>query len=275
MKILDIKYRCLHPSCVVNCREGAISLDEQTFNKLKAYYEDEATFRSPRGSCRLGFSQPYKAVEVSEYAGDDDEQAQDPRERGVEDPIALLMDEHQEILKKLDKVDAHIRKRDVDGLWVSTCDLENAINMHSLHKEEEVLFPIIGTVVPLGEGLVTIMREDHRELMSLLHKFRISLVNDEIQNGIATSILVNLRTHIRKEDKEFFTLINKHLTDDLRTSLVRDFRASAAKYVLLEPGDRLKAREELADVTKARHEFDREASEAVELARASASGCCH
>lgn len=275
MKTLDIKYRCLHPSCVVNCREGVIALDEETYRKLKAYYEDETTFRSPRGYCRLGFSQPYKAVEISEYAQGGDAQAQDPGERGVEDPIALLMDEHQVILQKLDKVDAHMRKRDVDGLWAATRDLENAINIHSLHKEEHVLFPIIGTVVPLGDGLVAIMKEDHRELMGLLHKFRISLVNDEIQDGIATSIIVNLRTHIRKEDKEFFSLINKHLTDDLRRSLVRDFKESVAKYVVLDVEDRLKAREELADVTKARAEFDREASEAVEMARASASGCCH
>ena len=272
---LEIKYRCMHPSCVVNCREGVLAMGTELYRELSDACGEPDMFKSPRDACRLGFSQKFKALSVVKTTGDDStrgEEALGP----AEGPIKILMEEHRKVLGKLDEIEGHMRRRDVDALWVATAELENEIMHHSVHKEEEVLFPLLNDILPFAEGLVTVVKEDHRELVTLLHSFRNALVDGDILDGIGLSMLVNLRSHIRKEDEEFFLLIDGSLDGQRRETILEGMRKVDGSFRPMEPGDRKALRERSGREKRMRH--DEAAAAAREEAQADASsggGCCH
>lgn len=216
---LEIRYRCLHPSCVVNCREGVIAVDEQFFKELSAHYEEEDMFRSPRGFCRLGFSQPYQVLTLAPLV--DEEPVQLDPELEDADPIGILMAEHRDILGMLEKLENLVRKRDAPALWEYTAELENVLMIHSGLKEEEVLFPAIRSIMELSDVLVTIIKEDHREILSLLHNFRTALQEGDLIDGCIRSMVVSLRSHIRKENYEFFDIVDKGIPAELKFSILK------------------------------------------------------
>lgn len=216
---LEIKYRCLHPSCVVNCREGVIAIDEEVFKDLSSHYEEEGMFRSPRGLCRLGFSQPYQVLKLETLV--EEEPVELDPELDDADPIGILMAEHREILGMLEKLEALIRKRDAPALWEYTAEVENVLMIHSGLKEEEVLFPAIKSVMELSDVLVTIIKEDHREILSLLHNFRQALQEGDLIDGCLRSMIVSLRSHIRKENYEFFDIVDKGIPAELKLSIIK------------------------------------------------------
>lgn len=273
MHMLNVKYRCLNPSCVVNCREGVLSLDEETIQRLRSFYEEDNLIKSPRGACRMGYSQKFEIISVEDpsMAGAVAPADFSPEALGLDDPIGALTAEHQIVLKKLDDIENQIRRRDMDGLWVSTIELENEVRLHSIQKEEEILFPLLSDLIPLGEGLVNIVNEDHVELANLIHSFRDALADEMILDGIGHSIIGNLRSHIRKEDEEFFVLINKCLDGETRKRLLVDFKKADEAFVPVKPGERPKGVEK----SKERQKYEEEAAKALEEARESASGCCH
>lgn len=269
-QMLEIKYRCMHPSCCVNCREGLIGIEEDLFNELSSQYEEKELFRSPRGICRLGFSQPFKVIRMSNKAEAAPEQAAVAPET---DPIAILMAEHKAILGKLEGIEDQVRKRDVDGLWVSTADIENALIIHSAKKEEEVLFPALSDLMPLGQGLVSIIKEDHREILSLLHAFRSALEDGDILDGLIRSMTVSLRSHIRKEDYEFFELVNKCLTDDIRKTMFDGMKKIDETHVTIVAGDRLKLTAERKAAKEKRDMLDESILAVRDLVNV--DSCCH
>lgn len=259
---LDVKYRCMHPSCCVNCREGLLSMDEAFFNELKAVYQESDLFRSPRGVCRMGFNQPFRVLklETSAQSNAQEEILSDA------DPIGLLIAEHVEVIKKLDQIEDQVNRRDIDALWISTAELENDIIIHSGLKEEEVLFPALRDLVPLAETLVAIIKEDHREVLSLLHNFRSALEEDEILDSIITSMIVSLKSHIRKEDAEFFETVNRYLDNDLRSGLIQGFKDVADRHIPIVAGERRKLKNEK------RKDYDDQVAELREMTN---SSCCH
>lgn len=268
---IEIRYRCMHPSCCVNCREGYLRMSEELFNELSAAYEDPELFRSPKGACRIGFNQPYRIIKFQKLSEDASGAFNEKRGAFSEDPIFLLMEDHQEIIKRLDNLETAIRTRDIDTLWQATCVLENHINLHSACKEENVLFPIIKDHLPLGEGLIQIMNEDHSEILSLLHSFRNALEDGTILDGIIISMTVSLKSHIRKEDNEFFKLIEEHLNEELSVKLVEGFRKIEAEFVPLEPGDREKLQELKKEERAKRAHMD---EEIMALKQNSMDSCC-
>ena len=242
-KILKIKYRCQHPSCQIKiCREGEITIEESKFQELLSAYEEDDIFKSPKGICRLGFSQPFKIIQEEE----------EEAEEGVESPIEILKKEHKEVLKLLETMEDQIRKRDIEGLWVTSARVEDEIMLHSVEKEEGVLFPIIKKVAPFIEGHLMIMHEDHQELMAFLHSFREGLQEDDILDGVAYSVISNLRSHIRKEDNEFFDEVDRLLDKDMKKKLLEGMKIMEERHVHIEPGDRHAIDEEEA---KRRREF--------------------
>ncbi|MBI5902665.1 MAG: hemerythrin domain-containing protein [Deltaproteobacteria bacterium] len=248
-QMIEVKYRCQREACCVNCKEGFIKMSEELFNDLASGFEGREFFKSPRDACRLGFTQTYKVVKIDKLDSTGAEKA--AKGPAVENPISLLKDDHQEILKKLAIVEWHLTKRDVDGLWQSTCDLKNHLLLHSAKKEEEVLFPIMKDLIPIGDGLVAIMHEDHSEVLSLLHAFRESLEDGTILDSIIVSTMVGLKSHIRKEDYEFFTLLEKSLDDELSARIIEGMKKVEAEFVPIEPGDRKKlAKEKQAERNK-------------------------
>ncbi|HEY4705889.1 MAG TPA: hemerythrin domain-containing protein [Thermodesulfobacteriota bacterium] len=244
-QMLEIKYECQHKSCYVNCREGILCLEEGLFGDLSAAFPEEGIFRSPKGVCRMGFSQPFKVVRLQKLGAGQLEEASsalDPKDH----PLLLLVEEHKAINRALEKVEEHIRKRDMDGLWVSTKELENDLVLHSGVKEEEVLFGLSKGLLPFGETLVDIIKEEHREIISLLHNFRAALEINELNDGIIDSVVVSLRSHIRKEDQEFFEIIDKCLNDELRLRITQGMREVEASFVRAEAGVRKVNKERMA-----------------------------
>ncbi|MBI5491613.1 MAG: hemerythrin domain-containing protein [Deltaproteobacteria bacterium] len=265
---LEIKYKCMNPSCCVNCREGVISLDEALFNELKAACEDPEVFRSPKGMCRKGYSQQFKVIKLDHVSGDAAEDAAPSEEELASDPIGILMTEHVSILENMSRIEELMKRRDMDALWKETAALENKLIIHSGLKEEQVLFPLINESMPLGEGLIAIMKEDHREIVSLLHNFRTALEEDDIMDGIIRSMFVSLKGHIRKEDLEFFALVNKFLSGELKAKLIEGYDRVVKSHAPFVAGERKRRKK-----TISKEIFDEQILALQEMNVD--SGCCH
>ena len=248
-KLLRVKYQCQHPSCQVFCKRGELMLEEEELAELSEVLEGKDIFRSPRHICRMGFSQPFKALSVTELVeGSVAEEGAALSPEDANDVVSILKREHQEVLNNLEIIEGAVRKRDINLLWKATCDVQNEIMLHSLKKEEEVLFPYVAKKVPAGPAYIQIVLEDHKEFVTLLQAFRNSLHLGEILDGIISSIIVNLRNHIAKEDKELFTMVDEHLSDGDKKAVLKGFAKIDAEFVPIEAGD-IKA--ELSDELKA------------------------
>ncbi len=287
---LHIKYKCMHPSCVVNCRDGDIDVEEEYFKELAAAYEGEDVFKSPQGICRMGFPQKFKVVSLEKGSASGELPAPDQvvhetkpnagstRGAGSDDPIEILMAEHKLVLKTLDEIEAQVRRRDVEALWVLTAELINEVTLHSLKKEEEVLFPLIGDLIPFAEGLIAIVKEDHAEFMNLLCSFRLGLEVGDITDGIINSTIVNLRNHIRKENEEFFPLVSSRLDTDIKKRILEGMQKLDESFVPMKTGEISIEKAKQTEAAKKRRLFEDEAAaarEATQADAASGGGCCH
>ena len=270
-KVLEIKYTCHHSSCVVHCKNGILFLTESEYAQLGDSYKETRYFKSPRHACRMGYSQQFEALSV-EVAEDENALGErgelSPVDNPQTDPIAALILEHQKILAMADKVDEILIKRNIDELWVSTAELDNLLQLHSGIKEEEILFPALRGLVPFGEGLVACINEDHREIISLIYSFREALRDGTINDKIIGSALVALRSHVRKEDNEFFEFVRKYITEEMKESLMKGMGHAEHSFIPAEPGER-KPDEEKA-VERAR--FHEKAVASKEIA---CDSCCH
>ncbi len=266
-KILEVTYQCLHSSCVVNCKNGELFMPEDLLEASTS--EDKTIFKSPRGFCRLGFSQPFKVMDVEE-ARDTDVEDEMPTEgsKTAADPISTLVKEHELVLKKVEAVEAHLDERDIEGLWISTCDLDNILHLHGAIKEEDVLFPALLGLVPFGEGLVACINEDHREIVTLIHSFREALTDGNINDKIIGSAIVALRSHIRKEDNEFYEFIKKYISEDMKKSIMAKMEQAEQTFVPKESGER-KLDEQKASERALHHEH------LSAVRESSLDTCCH
>ena len=235
---LRIKYRCQHPDCQIkSCRTGEIEVDETEFAEMSSASGDKTLFKSPRGICRLGFAQTFKALEVmkvSEIPADADIET-DAEEIN---PISILREEHQRVLRRLDVIEDMILRRDINGLWIALAEVENDIVLHSIRKEEGVLFPLLIKLDPMNDKYIDIIKEDHRELMELLHSVRNAMCEDEIPDNVLRSALSNLRSHISKEDEEFFYMVEECLDSDSRRFLLEEMSRAEESHVVITAGER-------------------------------------
>lgn len=230
MTMLRIKYLCEHPSCVVNCREGKLTVSEDLFKEYASFYNEDSLFRSPKEVCRLGYRQKFKVIAIEQL----DEETSGTGEQGLppaEDPISVLKSDHQEILAKLSEIKDLVRRREIDLLWKAASELEDMLNLHSVKKEEDVLFSYLSGLMAFGEGLIAIVKEDHREVITLLDSFRQGLEEDDILEGIIISVITSMQSHIRKEDGEFFELIEKSLDLEAKKALFADMEKIRAEHV--------------------------------------------
>lgn len=249
-------------------------MDEALFDQLSASFEGRSHFKSPRGYCRLGFPQTLKVLEIRRGAYEDAKGVEQDRESRGPDPIAILRSEHQEVLKKLDLIEGQIRNRDIDGLWKTTAEVEDEIHLHSIEKEELVLFPLIEKLSPMSASEIAIIKEDHRELIALLDAFRSGLKDGDILDSISSSVISNLRSHIAKEDNEFFHSVSIDLDAEGRKVLIEGMAKADESHVVFEAGDRL----QYAAIKNASDTSDRERFNEALMAAKKASkddGCCH
>jgi len=280
IKIIEIRYRCQHPSCQIkSCREGVIEIDETLFEQLRGAYPDEPSlFKSPRGLCRMGLPQPLKILNIGRGdatgEGGATEGIAEVEEKGGIDPVEILKGEHLVVLRNLDRIEEQIRRRDIDGLWITSAEVEDEITLHSIEKEELVLFPLLEKVYPLGAGEVAIMKEDHRELMALLHSFRTGLREGDILDSVAHSMIANLRSHIRKEDEEFFPSISSHIDREERKRLLDGMAKAEKSHIPIEAGDRCAETHHEDEAASLERERFKEALTAAKKASRD-DGCCH
>ncbi len=277
-KKVRVEYKCLHPSCVVYCREGVLTMDEELFKGLLDANDHKDVFRSPRGACRMGFSQDFKSLGVETSENGSPSRTKEKQEASLDsdNPLEVLVAEHRKVISRLDEIETHLKKRDLDGLWDAAVALENDITLHSVMKEEQLLFPRVHNLLPLAEGLITIVREDHREFMTLLLSFKSALVDGDILDGLARSIIVNLKNHIKKEDDEFFALLENSLDAETRQIILKEMKEMEATFVPKKAGRRIDATE--LSTAKERYHFDDLASAARDARLADAEsggGCCH
>ena len=235
---LRIKYRCQHPDCQIkNCRTGEIDIDETEFTEMSSSSGDKSLFKSPRGICRLGFAQTFKALDVRSVS-DISEDADIESDADEINPVSILREEHQRVLRRLDIIEDMILRRDINGLWISMAEVENDIVLHSIRKEEGVLFPLLIKLDPVNEKYIEIIKEDHRELMVLLHAVRNAMCEDEIPDNVLRSALSNLRSHISKEDEEFFYIIEECLDSDSRRILIEGMDQAEKSHIEITAGKR-------------------------------------
>ncbi|MBI5560330.1 MAG: hemerythrin domain-containing protein [Deltaproteobacteria bacterium] len=252
-----------------------LKLEEPEFKALSsANGGGKGTFKSPPGACRLGFSQTFKVtgIENVEERGGDEGWAEEAAAEG-NNPLLDLVEEHKEVLKKLDAIESQVRKRDVEGLWVTTASVENDIILHSIKKEEEVLFPIVEKKIPMGEALVGIMKEDHREFIAILQGFRCGLQDGDILDGLVTTLIVNLRNHISKEDEEFLPMIDAHLDREEKDRVFEAMKKIEKEHVRLTPGDREK--KGLSPLSEDRRRMDAEIMALKSITSKGGEACCH
>jgi len=238
-KMLSITYQCQHPSCQVFCKKGEFVMTESYFKELTDAVEDEGCFKSPPRACRMGFAQQYKAVEVREDTEELAAAADAPVK--MKDPyniFYILSQEHKSLSLKLDAMEMAARKRDLDSLWAITAEILNEIILHSIKKEEDALFQVVERKVQSGSFLMPIMKEDHIEFVSMLHGFRCALQDGEILDGVLSTLLVNLRNHIRKEDDEFFPILSEELTDAEMKELFDAMKLIEDTHIPMEHGER-------------------------------------
>lgn len=238
-KIVAVKYECTHPSCQVFCKKGEILLEEAGYSVLTAAANRPGTMRSPKDLCKLGYDQAFKVISVAEATEEDINAVTAPID-AAKDPFSILSAEHQHVLKHLEMIEHQVRIRDIDALWRTTAMVENDIILHSIKKEEEGLFPVALAKIPMGEAFLGIMKEDHREFISILHAFRYGLQNGDILDGFVNSLVMNLRNHIRKEDEEMFPLMRQNMeTKDIEAALALMTKLES-EHTSFDPGDRLK-----------------------------------
>lgn len=137
------------------------------------------------------------------------------------DPITLLMDQHKEVLKKLDALgkllDIVKTSNNSTGKIKETIDsIEKDFDIHSLGNEEKALFPAIETFIPRDEGPIGVMLSEHKDLVESIKKFKENLEKSQIETftSIGKYIISLLTEHIYKEDNMLYPMAKMHLTDE-------------------------------------------------------------
>lgn len=145
---------------------------------------------------------------------------------GLEDPIAILMDEHDQALKLIEQLRAatQLIKREGFSLkaYTEISEVIQFINTqmrsHDV-KEEDILFPLMERHT---SEFSRVLRYEHRELWSAMNQLT-HIVNDIANSNIhGTSIselvhtsqfvIDHLTSHIEKENTRLFPMVKQLLS---------------------------------------------------------------
>ncbi len=153
------------------------------------------------------------------------------------DPTRVLMEEHQQVLKKLSTMEDLLgnleqKNKVVSGLKEVAYFFEKDFWLH-FDKEDLALFIELGNYIPRNAGPLQMMFIEHEDLRNTNEVFQHAL-SDYFQN-IDSSITREtirktgmefirlLRSHIDKENGMIFTLANVHLTKEQEDGVMRLF----------------------------------------------------
>jgi len=151
------------------------------------------------------------------------------------DPIAQLMQEHDEALLKLSSLrkasqsiaDRGFTEEAFKDVLSALEFIEEEVSVHN-KSEEEALFPVLERYV---EGPTKLMRQEHKEMKKEFRKLRRVVtkvgknlgdrnVDRELQNT-SKSIIQRFVNHIHKENHILFPLVQKFLTKDALREVAR------------------------------------------------------
>jgi len=151
--------------------------------------------------------------------------------RSPADPIAQLLQEHNDALIQLKNLNRAVQSFAQDGYNVRLYRtiraalkfIEEEVSVHNL-KEEKALFPVLERYV---EGPTKIMRQDHRKLKKGFYRLSeaIRAVNANRDSfsairklrKVASEVVQSFVNHIHKENYILFPLVQRFLSrEELR-----------------------------------------------------------
>lgn len=151
------------------------------------------------------------------------------------DPIAQLMEEHNDALVQLKLLNKATNAFSLDGfskkyyhqIRAALRFIEEEVSVHN-RKEEEALFPVLERYI---EGPTRIMRNDHKKLRRGFHQLSKAIAVVEKNRDsfsaikrlqlIAADIVQLFVNHIHKENYILFPLVQKFLTKDELREIAR------------------------------------------------------
>jgi hemerythrin-like domain-containing protein len=151
------------------------------------------------------------------------------------DPIAQLMQEHDDALLQLSKLRKATKTIAEKGFSDQEYQLvlnalkfiEEEVGVHN-KSEEDALFPVLERYV---EGPTKLMREDHKIMKKEFRKLHSAVMKVGRQKknagaaqdleAIARSIIQRFVNHIHKENHILFPLVQKFLTKDALREVAR------------------------------------------------------
>jgi uncharacterized protein len=144
------------------------------------------------------------------------------------DPIAMFIQEHEEVLRHLrtlNKTAATIKQEGVDDELLNILDksmafIKEEVEVHN-RREEEALFPVVERYV---DGPTRSLKDDHRHLArhfeTLQESAHAITLNREDKEAIqqflvvARTIVQIMVNHIHKENHILFPMLQRFLTKD-------------------------------------------------------------
>ncbi len=146
------------------------------------------------------------------------------------DPIDQLVREHRFVEGILDRAEAALSpttaaptpqalaavRHHIGQLWVE-------FYHHSLHREEHLLFPLLGSLAPPGEGPVAVMEQEHRQMSAHFATVLTPSANAAQAGRAAAELCQVLRLHIHKEDSILFPMAQLTLSRGQLSSLAEQF----------------------------------------------------
>lgn len=141
-------------------------------------------------------------------------------------PTDILREEHEVVLKLLDKLEQDIGKKDIKSAEKNMLTLEREFEKHSLNKEEKALFPEIEKFIPREGGPTGVMIAEHKELVGYIKDSKNAAKTKDIkklgENG--NQIIAVLRPHIDKENNMLFMMAEMHLDEKQKKAVLEKFK---------------------------------------------------
>ena len=143
-----------------------------------------------------------------------------------ENPTDILRKEHEKVLEILNKLEEGMENKDIKSMAKNIAVLEKEFDKHSLNKEEKALFPELEKFIPRDGGPTGVMIMEHKELVELIKDFKenLKIRNLEKLNEIGDNILYILRPHIDKENNILFMMVDMHLDDKQKKTILDKFK---------------------------------------------------
>ncbi len=151
--------------------------------------------------------------------------------RTTADPIAQLLQEHNDALLQLKNLNRAVQAFSQDGystkqfraIKAALKFIEEEVSVHNL-KEEKALFPVLERYV---EGPTKLMKQDHRRLKKGFYRLSeaihaVNVSRDSFSairrlRDVANEVVQSFVNHIHKENYILFPLVQRFLSrDELR-----------------------------------------------------------